>query len=385
MTTFKVLTYNMLHGFGASRLLRGRSSALGTTWPQERVLRAVDVVRRLRPDVACLQEVDATLHTELCRVLGEDYICAAEMRNEELAPRDGCAAFVRASRFEVVQTSQFHLRDALERHCGDLENAKGGGGMSAALWRELHEKLNIGLVMRLRLRPEEVATKVATVTETQATDEEATSSSRTNIAAHDEICVSTTHLYWDPGYPDLKLLQAFLLAREVGNFAKDLPTVLAGDFNSTPLVEGGGSLSGVYQLLRRGVVQATHPHHPVTLRRGSGILKGVTAVDVPQLLTDTPKYQSAYADATGMEGPITNSSSNFQGCLDYIFYHGGRGDGAGLDNGDNDERPGSGRLRLLGVEPLPTPEDLRPHMPLPSAQYPSDHLPLMAEFELLQR
>eukprot|EP00929_Paragymnodinium_shiwhaense_P120204 TRINITY_DN92104_c0_g1_i1.p1 TRINITY_DN92104_c0_g1~~TRINITY_DN92104_c0_g1_i1.p1 ORF type:complete len:380 (+),score=94.53 TRINITY_DN92104_c0_g1_i1:140-1279(+) len=372
MARLSVLTYNVLHSFGASRLLAGRKAAAGASWPQERLLRAAELVRKRRPDVAFLQEVDEAGQSEFSRVLEEqdgEYTCAAIMRNEELPPKDGCAIFVRSSRFEVLETQQFRLRDNLGRHCDglDVTARDRGTDMAAALWRELYEKLNLGLVARLKLRED--------------------GSSLPSTSAMPEVCVATTHLFWDPKYPDLKLLQAFLMARELEDFAKDCPVVLGGDFNSTPFTEEGGELSGVYALLLRGKLETTHPHHPVSLRPQRGILRGVKAADVPDFTLRAPCYRSAYADALGFEGPITNSSPEFEGCLDYIFYREGHRSPAGESHGPpsaglETEAAGATTLRLLEAEPLPSEASLRGQLPLPSAEHPSDHLPLLAEFEL---
>merc|ERR1712008_213861 len=172
----------------------------------------------------------------------------------------------------------------------------GARGMAAALWRELHEKLNLALALRLRMKDEQ------------------------NVAAGGglEFCISTSHLFWDPMYPDLKLLQAYLLARELEAFVQDDSVILAGDLNSTPFIEGLGQLSGVYGLLTQGCVPVNHPDHPVSMRKSLGILRGVTPADVPELTVQP--FRSAYWDAQGEEGPITNAGRDFSGCIDYILY-----------------------------------------------------------------
>jgi mRNA deadenylase 3'-5' endonuclease subunit Ccr4 len=65
---------------------------------------------------------------------------------------------------------------------------------------------------------------------------------------------------------------------------------------------------------------------------------------------------SAYPDTT----PFTNFTSDFKGCLDYIF--------AGPT------------LQLAGVEPLLTEEEAKRHTALPSPVWPSDHLLLAATY-----
>lgn len=51
-----------------------------------------------------------------------------------------------------------------------------------------------------------------------------------------KICVSNTHIFWDPDYADVKLWQAFTLASELDRFtlSRELPLILCGDFNSEP-------------------------------------------------------------------------------------------------------------------------------------------------------
>lgn len=266
---FSVLTYNVLHTAAAARLLRGRAGE-AVSWVSDRLPRAAEQVARLDPDVACFQEVDPAAESALERALGIDYERVVH-RNEELPPKDGCAIFVRRSRFEILGSHSFRLRDTAPTHVPRHEEMRGRGfSLAAALYRELHEKLNLAVALKLRAKM----------------PAEGSGSSGTSQAP--ELCVSTSHLFWDPAYPDLKLLQAFLLARELECYAPESnASLLVGDLNSTPVIEGqgfgSGAFSGVYDLLTRGSLLRTHPHHPCVMRRGSGLLRGVSADDVPEL------------------------------------------------------------------------------------------------------
>ncbi|CAE7805129.1 ccr4 [Symbiodinium sp. CCMP2456] len=325
---FSVLSYNVLHSAAAKRL-RSRQSPPAQGFWADRLQRAAELVSRLAPDIACLQEFDPAAKETFERYL-QGYRCAVILQNEDLPPKDGCAIFLRSD-LVVTKTHSFRIRDAVERHFPASLDIRGTAGLAAALWRELHEKLSVA-----------VAVEIADETSGR------------------KLCISTSHLYWDPRYPDLKLLQAFLLARELETVAAT-ELILAGDLNSTPLADGRssgeGDLSGVYELLVTGRVSALHPHHPVRMRPGSGILRGVGTKDVPDLRVSP--FHSAYKEALGCEQAVTNLTKDFQGCLDYILY---RGTG----------------LQLRGVRPLPEqlPEQL------PSEEHPSDHLPLYADFEL---
>lgn len=330
---FAVLSYNILHSFGASRLQR-LSRAHGP-WAHERLHRVAQLILARQPDVVCLQEVDATGLAELERALGgQGYTLAGELRNESLPPQDGCATFVRGGCFDVAAVHPFRLRDRLSCFLPGLDAP--GMGLALALRREVHEKLNLAVAVQLRPRGRGTG-----------------------------FWVATTHLYWNPKYPDLKLLQAFMLSRELEAIAGGDPVVLAGDFNSTPQ-SAAGDASGVYALLTSGFVDPVHSDHPVSVRRASGILQGVSTSHVPRL--EVTPFKSAYLEALGMEGPVTNASREFVGCLDYIFHRPGKDTG----------------LRLVEVEPLPSESSLRPQLPLPSAEHPSDHLPLQATFDLLE-
>lgn len=239
---FSVLTYNVLHSMGAKRLLRGRPTQ---SWAVDRLQRAAEEVRRLSPDVACFQEFDEAAEEAFTRNL-EGYSCAAVLRNEALPPKDGCGIFLRKT-LRATQSHSFRLRDVAERHFPDAANLRGGAGFAAALWRELHEKLTLANAVEV------------------------------SVESGRKVWISTCHLYWDPRYPDLKLLQAWLLERELSALSGGKPLILAGDLNSTPLLDGrsqgpkGAELSGVYELMTRGRVDVQHPHHPVLLRPGTGI------------------------------------------------------------------------------------------------------------------
>jgi len=346
---FSVLSYNVLHEFGASRLLRARGGGGVPAWAKDRLVQAANVVRQMQPDIVCLQEVDEAAQAAMQRTLGDDFECASTMCNESLPPRDGCSLFVRKGRLEVVATHQFRMRDTAVKHFPEVEGVRGrAAGMTAAFWRELHEKLNMAVAVKLR-----------------ASDGQAAGGS-----SGAELCVATTHLFWDPQYPDLKLLQAFFLARELEEFAAGCPLVLAGDLNSTPYTRAGSALSGVYALLTQGAVGTGHPDHPVALRRGGGILSGVAPVDVPGL--SVAPFKSAYREAFGAEAPVTNASKDFRGCLDYILFREGLESGGGAHPG----------LRLVGARPLPSDAEIVSQLPLPSPLHPSDHLPILAEFEM---
>ena len=77
---------------------------------------------------------------------------------------------------------------------------------------------------------------------------------------------------------------------------------------------------------------------------------------------EVQKLRSAMKEFLGDEPAFTNFTSQFQGCLDYLWY--------------NDF------LNVTDVAPLPQEGELRKYTALPSILHPSDHLPLCATFAL---
>lgn len=73
-----------------------------------------------------------------------------------------------------------------------------------------------------------------------------------------------------------------------------------------------------------------------------------------------PKLKSAFVD---QEHKVTNAKSRkiFRGMIDYIFY--------------------SEHLRVAATEPLPDEQEFDKEEGLPDSLHPSDHLPLICEFE----
>ncbi|URE23329.1 Endonuclease/Exonuclease/phosphatase family [Musa troglodytarum] len=156
-----------------------------------------------------------------------------------------------------------------------------------------------------------------------------------NDSSNHIIVVANTHIYWDPNWADIKLAQAkYLLSRLsqfkelISNKFTCIPSVLvAGDFNSTPGDE-------VYRYL-------------------------VSASEVAPI-----QLRSLYA-AHGGEPTFTNCTPDFTGTLDYIFLSGSR-------------------LRAVSLLEMPGPESADVIGGLPNHHHPSDHLPIGADFSVLQ-
>lgn len=141
-------------------------------------------------------------------------------------------------------------------------------------------------------------------------------------ATASRIIVANAHIFWNPEYRDVKLVQTALLIEELGKivdrfgklsprldtpdaprYNKDnkVPVVLCGDFNSEPS-------SGVYEFINTG---ALSPHHEDFM----GFKYGSLTTDG---LRHGLNLKSSYGEIG--ELPLTNHTPGFSGVIDYIWY-----------------------------------------------------------------
>ncbi|CAI5722052.1 unnamed protein product [Hyaloperonospora brassicae] len=153
-----------------------------------------------------------------------------------------------------------------------------------------------------------------------------------------EFVVATTHLYWDPMQADVKLLQSRRMLRAITTFVStldaSLPTIFSGDFNSLPD-------SKVYDFITSC----------------NDFKSAYSLYDVD----GEPKFTNVNGSAETSDG---RQVARFVGTLDYIFYR-------------------SHRMRPVALMEIMSIEDASREVALPSAISPSDHVPLLCEFQIL--
>ncbi|VDK62098.1 unnamed protein product [Onchocerca ochengi] len=177
------------------------------------------------------------------------------------------------------------------------------------------------------------------------------------------LLLANTHLYFDPRFEIIKILQSLLCARWIVRVATDyanrnpgvkLHILFAGDFNSTP--DGA-----VYHLLSKGNIsiksdciaynQLPHNDRNFTIHMPFSpfSLKLTSLGDETQFTNYTRHYR--------YDGQI----AGFEGCLDYIW--------------------GSANVKVKKVIPVPSKELAKKYVALPSRISPSDHLPLVCDIQ----
>jgi len=249
---------------------------------------------------------------------------------------DGCALFWRRSKFHIIESYSIEMNELAQRHANHVGvNTRTEEGM--AFLNRL-SKDNVAQLVVLELAFPTLPT-------------------RSNREPINQICIANTHLYSNKDFPDVKLWQTWQLLQELENFifskATNLPLIICGDFNSTPD-------TAVYNLLLH---QSVHPGHPdVNLPNDDA-----NVLPDPMSITHSFQLGSSYATVVGEEPPFTNYTTNFKGTLDYIWYS-------------------ANNLRPLAVAEIPSEDDIL-HFGegMPSAQYSSDHIMMVADMQILLR
>ena len=157
------------------------------------------------------------------------------------------------------------------------------------------------------------------------------------------------HLFWDPKFSDVKLVQAFQLLTQIQSVLAMVPMphilMICGDFNSEPN-------SAVYEFMSTGQVSMNHPE---VLSDPEGIIAALGVKTIHHELN----LHSCYKDTMGEEPQYTNYTDHYQGCLDYIWVT-------------------SPIIQPMKVSMLPSVPEICSFgdLKLPNPKYPSDHLAL---------
>ena len=170
------------------------------------------------------------------------------------------------------------------------------------------------------------------------------------LGVRQRILIANVHTYWDPGFKDVKLVQAVHLTNELerilGDEAGTLPTLVCGDFNALPD-------SGVYEFLCTGQVSGHHSD-----------FADLDYAPIARYLRHRLSLRSAYSHMG--ESGVTNYTPTFKGVIDYIWYT-------------------HELLKSVSLLAPPTAQCLAGFVGFPGAYFPSDHLPLVSEFKLKHR
>ncbi|KAF6257457.1 phosphatase family [Scenedesmus sp. NREL 46B-D3] len=345
---FTVLSYNMLADLYAKGDVYNHCPAWTMAWHYRKRNLLKELLTH-RPDIMCLQEVQSDhfseyLHPELTRA---GYMGIYKKKTTEIFTGsqytiDGCATFFRCERFHLVKKYEVEFNKAAISLADQMTNPH---QKKATMNRLLKD--NVALIAVLEMAP----------------DPERSSKQL--------ICVANTHIHANPELNDVKLWQVHTLLKGLEKIANsaDIPMLVAGDFNSVPG-------SAAHSLLVKGRVepqQLESSVDPLGLLRDTKLQHSLPLASAYAALLDHPptteqlKKQRARVDPTHREPLFTNLNRDFKATLDYVLY-------------TRDSLAPAGLLEL----PAEAEVVAKPGDSLPNANWSSDHVCLMAEFQILQ-
>lgn len=359
---FKVFSYNTLCDKYATTQQYGYTpvGALAWEYRREQILQEIEASNA---DFLCLQEVDTDSFKEFFSVKLAHYgykgvfwpkSRARRMTEKEAKVVDGCATFFRASKYILLDKQVIEFGNlAINRP--DMKN-------QSDIFNRVGPLDHISVVTFFE-----------------------------NRLTGSRLILVNAHIFWEPAFADVKVVQTAVLVDNVAKFADkyaswpactdkkayvipsdeegekttnepasepapsqeyktstQLPLIICGDFNST-------SDSGVYELLANGSLSPTHRDY------GSYKYGNLTRDGAQHPFS----LRSSYANLNGTSDamPFTNYTPGFTGVIDYIWYS----------------------TNALEVTSLlgPVDSEYMKRVPgFPNYHFPSDHLALLAEFAI---
>ncbi|GAU95439.1 hypothetical protein RvY_07057 [Ramazzottius varieornatus] len=363
-----VLCYNVLCGQYCSRAQYGYCPQWALEWDYRRK-GIMTEINRHNSDLICLQEVETEQYysffvpklrqhgIEGCFVPKSR---AKTMHNLERSHVDGCAIFYNTAKFEFIEDYSIefsHLAMSYAHSDGCVSEA------SENMLNRVMPKDNVGLVALLRI-------KNSSGPSTDHPAENGTEENGEKKTQDQYILVVNVHVHWDPEYCDVKLIQCIMLSSRLRDIANNVskryyglttpdptkvPIIFTGDMNSLPD-------SGVLEFFLKGEIPYTHKdfrgiQYKPCIARYSAVDKDLDYIS-HGLQMGNP-YQNV---------PLhhTNYTLDFKGVIDYILYSRAHFNCLGV-------------LNALSKDWL---EDSR-IVGFPHPHIPSDHIPIVAEFELV--
>lgn len=323
---FTVLSYNTLCQHYATPKMYKFTPSWALQWDYRKNLLEKEVLN-YNTDIVCMQEVETKTFQEfwlpVMTANGYKGYFFSKTRSKTMSETDskkvdGCATFFKNDKFSLIHKQNFEYNSV----CMGSDKYK----KTKDLFNRFMNKDNIALISYLQHKE-----------------------------SGEKIAVVNTHLHWDPAFNDVKALQVGILLEELQGIIKkyrhtnsnedikNSSIVVCGDFNSV-------KDSAVYQLFSTG---ASKGHEDMNGR------------DYGKFTEDgfhhPFKLKSAY-EAVG-ELPFTNLTPAFTDNIDYIWYS-------------------TPTLQVKGLLGRVDEEYTSHSIGFPDANFPSDHVPILAKFQL---
>lgn len=349
---FTLLTYNLLADLYAKNYDCGGCPAWAISW-HYRKRNLLKELLNYMPDIMCLQEVQSDHYASFLQpeLQKHGYMAIYKKKTTEMYTgnsyaMDGCATFYRRDKFQLVKKYEVEFNKAALSLSESLPPIQKKNALNRLL------KDNVALIAVLEAldaTPEAIAR-----------------------GGRQLICVANTHIHANPELNDVKLWQVHTLLKGLEKIANsaDIPMLVAGDFNSTP-----GSAAHSLLVKQKVMSNSLDPSQdPLNIMKRHDMHHALPLASAYAAAARAPNHIDAglpklkqRLDRLHGEPLFTNLTKGFKGTLDYILYT--------VDS-----------LAPLSLLELPTEADVqsRPDEVLPNASWSSDHIALMAEFQMFK-
>ena len=349
---FKVLCYNVLAESYATQTMYRYCPQWALAWSYRKTKLLREIIQ-CDADILCLQEVelgqfDDFFQPELYKNgysgVFQPKSRAKTMTEYERGYVDGCAIFYRTSKFSLVEEFLFEF--------ANLAMSKPELSARQDSFNRLITKDNIAISVCLEFREgaQGGAGGKGGVGGPGGYDAQRFGYGATGAQGSKNrmppLLVVNSHIHWNPMFSDVKVMQTQLMLEELTSRWNKGPMLVCGDFNSMPD-------SGVYELLANGYLSGKH----------SDLQESVFGSYGETGFRHDLRLRSGYREVLGAEPSFTNYTADFVGSLDYIFFT-------------------HDTIQATGVLEPPSLPVVKKNTALPNPQFPSDHISLLAEFEL---
>ncbi|XP_010427762.1 PREDICTED: carbon catabolite repressor protein 4 homolog 2-like [Camelina sativa] len=351
--SFTVLSYNILSDTSASSDQYSYCPPWALSWPYRRQNLLREIVG-YRADVVCLQEVQSDHFLDIfAPELDKHGYQALYKRktNEVLSGStntiDGCATFFRRDRFSHVKKY-------------DVEFNKAAQSLTDAIIPQAQKRTALN-----RLVKDNIALIV--VLEAKFGNQPTDPSGKRQL-----ICVANTHVSVQQDLKDVKLWQVHTLLKGLEKIAAsaDIPMLVCGDFNTLPgsaphtlLVLG--KVDPMHQDLVVDPLNILRPHTKLTHQLPLVSAYSSLSLVRPGMSPGLEQHRRRM-DLNTNEPLFTSFTRDFIGTHDYIFYT-------------------ADTLTVESLLELLDEDGLRKDTALPSPEWSSNHIALLAEFRCKPR
>ncbi|KAI9915760.1 hypothetical protein PsorP6_008561 [Peronosclerospora sorghi] len=333
---FRVMSYNVLFdGYATSEHSRKNVFPYvnaSVMKESRRIQLILQEIEENHCDIVCLQEIGEHVYKHFLDRILASMGYHGFYSGKTGTMKEGCATFVKTTRFDVVEHSTVDLAAAVKK------------SKNPSFQKFMHEFPEIYKGI----------SRIPSVAQFLVL--------RSKIDATRTIILSNTHLFYRGDAHLIRLLQGAAIVERISQHKavselKTAAVVMCGDWNAYPQ-------SALISFLLDGQIDSSHNH----LQQASSFRWNLSTGDsdinscarnVTQIHRTCFKHNLRLASACGIPA-FTNYVTTFVNTLDYIFV-------------------GSEMLRVCDVFPFFTEEEVSSEVALPSSTFPSDHISLVCD------